>query len=383
LLVLCGARELHRLTGGPNSPLNIAERVYLKDFDLTGVQLLVANFSRVGISAPPETAQWVYAQTNGHPYLSQKMCARIEQARPAMITPEVIQVAAAEILRSDDHLEKMILQIDAEPPMREQLKQIVTGQTVPFSRLNSAIARLELLGAIRDAQQCVVRNALYAAAFRSHFEIPDAPPKPAAAPKPWGRIQLLILALIVLAINLPFLAVYTSDILLAPRALNQPVQLDTLGAKAIIRYDPILRANSTESNQIRVEVESAAPLSVTFRKDAAPDIVLEGTARRELKPPASQEKFAITLNQSGLGAMPYNPFNPRTEPRRVELVFAPQAQASPAQSVPLDFRVDFYSRFVISSILAIASAATFVVGLLGNLQKAREILDKLIKSGKG
>ncbi|MCI0476749.1 MAG: ATP-binding protein, partial [Anaerolineales bacterium] len=43
LLVLCGGRELHRLTAGPNSPLNIAERIYLKDFDAAGVQTLVAN----------------------------------------------------------------------------------------------------------------------------------------------------------------------------------------------------------------------------------------------------------------------------------------------------------------------------------------------------
>lgn len=384
LLVLCGGRELHRLTAGPNSPLNIAERIYLKDFDAAGVQTLVANFRRVApsVAAPLETAQWVYEQTGGYPYLTQKLCALIQQARPATITARVVQTAAAEILRSDDYLEKMILQIEADPPVRDQLKQIVTGKSLPFSRLNPTIARLELLGAIRDTKQCAVRNALFATAFRRHFGIPDAPPKPVAAPKPWGRVHLLILAVIVLAINLPFLAVYTSDILLSPRALNQSVSLNDLGAKAIIRYDPILRANSTESNQIRVEVEYtgiSAPIAVTFRKDAAPDIVLEGTAQRDLKPPASQEKFSITLNQSGAGAIPYNPFNPRTEHRQVELVFAPQGKSNPAQSVPLDFRVDFYSGFVISSILALASAATFIVGLLGNLQKARDLLEKFLK----
>ncbi|MBM3128966.1 MAG: hypothetical protein FJ009_10155 [Chloroflexi bacterium] len=383
LLVLCGGRELHRLTGGPNSPLNIAERIYLKDFSVTGVLALTANFPRAGIAAPPDTAQWVYDQTHGHPYLTQKLCALIERARPAAITPAVIETAAAEILRSDDHLEKMLLQIESDPPIREQLKPIVAGQAIPFSRLNAALARLELLGAIRDVGQCAVRNPIFAAAFRRHYGIPDAPPKPVAAPKRWGRIHLLIFAVIVLLINLPFLAVYTSDILLAPRAVNLPVKLNDLGASAIVRYDPILRANSAESNQVRVEVESAAPISVTFRKDAAPDLLLEGTAQRDLKPPASQEKFAITLNQSGLGAIPYNPFNPQTERRKAELVFAPPGQSQPAQSVPLDFRVDFYSGFVISALLSLASAVTFIVGLLGNLQKIRETLEKLIKPNQG
>ncbi len=382
LFILCGARELHRLTGGPNSPLNIAERIYLKDFDVAGVQTLVANFQRAGMAAPPETAQWVYDQTGGHPYLTQALCAIIERARPATITPEVIQSAAAEILRSDDHLEKMILQVDADAVARDQLAKIAAGQAVTFSRLSPAVARLELLGAIRDGGQCVMRNALCEMAFRRHFGIAAAPAAPAAPRRPWGRIALLIVAALVLMINLPFLSVYTSDILLSPRALNVPVALDDLGANAIIRYDPILRANSSEPSPISVEVDytrSVAPMAVTFRKDAAPDILLAGTAQRDLKPPASQEKFLITLNQSGVGVIPYNPFNPRTERRQVELVFAPQGQTSPAQKVPLDFRVDFYSGFLISIGLTIASAVTFLAGLLGNLQKAREIFTKLTK----
>lgn len=382
LFVLCGARELHRLTGGPNSPLNIAERVYLKDFDLAGVRLLVANFQRAGIVAPPETAAWVYAQTNGHPYLTQKLCAVIERTHCATITPEVVQTAAEEILRGDDHLEKMILQVDAEVQAREQLRQITAGQAIPFSRLNPTTARLELLGAIRDAKQCAIRNALYAAAFRQHFGISEVPPKPAPSLALWLRVALLTIAALVLAINLPFLAVYASDILLAPRTVNQPVELTNLGARAIIRYDPILRANSTDPTQIRVEVEytsAATPIAVTFRKIAAPDIVLDGTAQRDLKPPVSQEKFLITLNQSGVGVIPYNPFNPRTEHRQAELVFAPQNQTQPIQVVPLDFRVDFYSGFLISGALALASAVTFIVGLLGNVQKIRELLGKLTK----
>ena len=385
LFVLCGARELHRLTAGPNSPLNIAERIYLKDFDVAGVQSLVSNFQRAGIVAPPETAQWVYDQTGGHPYLTQKLCTLIEHARRATITPQVIQSAAEDILHSDDHLEKMILQVDAEPSACDQLKQIAAGQAVTFSRLSPTIARLELLGAIRDAKQCVMRNALYATAFRRHFGLSDAPAAPAAPRKSWGRIPLLILAAIVLAINLPFLWVYTSDILLSPRAVNLPLTLNDLGANAIIRYDPILRANSTEPSPISVEVEytrSTAPIAVTFRKDAATDVLLQGAAQRDLKPPASQEKFSITLNQSGLGAIPYNPFNPRTERRQVELVFAPQGQANPTQAVSLDFRVDFYSGFLISVILSIVSAVTFVAGLLGNIQKVREMFDKLTKPNK-
>jgi hypothetical protein len=183
-------------------------------------------------------------------------------------------------------------------------------------------------------------------------------------------------------VNVPFLYVYASDIILSPRIVNVPVTLADLGANAIVRYDPILRANSTVPTDVRVEVEQMTlPLSVTLRKKAT-DISIEGTAQRDLRPPADQERYAVTLNQSGWGVMTYNPLNPQTEHREVELVFQPQGRNNPLQSVPLDFRVDFYSTFLISVALSVASFVTFLAGLLGNIQKIRELLDKLTGANK-
>lgn len=377
LLVLCGARELHRLTTGPNSPLNIAERIYLKDFDVSGVQVLVDNLSRVGIGITPETAQWIYDYTGGHPYLTQKMCALIHAAHPTTVTLPIVQAAADEILRSDDHLEKMLLQIEAEPPVREQLEQIVAGQNVPFSRLNPTVARLELLGAIRDEKQCVVRNALFAAALQHRFGIPQTPPPPPPPPKPWGRWVLALVAALIVLINLPFLAVYTSDILLAPRSANVPVVLDAVGTRAIIRYDPILRANSNESNSINVEIEASRPItiSVTLYKDT--DIVLEGPAQREFKAPTTSTKFTVTLYQRGTEVFLHHLVNPAPQRRQVVLEFTP-----PGYRQTLDFRVDFYSSFIISLGLSLASAVTFLVGVLRNVQQARELLERLLKPAR-
>jgi GTPase SAR1 family protein len=377
LLVLCGARELHRLTSGPNSPLNIAERIYLKDFDVNGVQVLVANFPRVGIGITPETAQSIYEYTGGHPYLTQKMCALIHATHPDVVTPPVVRAAAEEILRSDDHLEKMLLQIEAEPPVREQLEQIVAGQSVPFSRLNPTVARLELLGAIRDEKQCIVRNALFAAAFRNRFGIPETPPPPPPQPKPWGRWVLAFVAILIFLVNLPFLTVYTSDILLAPRSVNVPVVLGDVGARAIIRYDPILRANSSEPNVISVEIESSrpTPISVTLYKGT--DIVLDGSAQREFKPPTTSDKFAITLYQHGADVFFQHLLNPSPQRRQVVLEFTP-----PGHRQALDFRVDFYSGFVISLGLTMASVVTFIVGVLRNVQQVRELLDRLLKPAR-
>ncbi len=169
LFVVTGARQLHDLMNGANAPLGMAECVYLQDLSLDGVSALVANFARAAIVAPEETSRWIFDQTSGHPYLTQKLCAILEQWRPGVITQEIVQRAAVQLLKSDDHLAKMLLQIDADPAARQTLERIVGGKKVPFNRLQSDVARLELLGAVRDAGNSEIRNPVFYAAFRSHF----------------------------------------------------------------------------------------------------------------------------------------------------------------------------------------------------------------------
>jgi hypothetical protein len=375
LIVFCGSRELHRLTGGPNSPLNIADRVYLRDLSVDGIRFLTANFARIGITAPPETADWLFAQTGGHPYLTQKLCALIEHWRPPSITPEIVQRAAAETLRSDDHLEKLVIQVDEEPPARDVLREIVAGTPVSFSRLKPPVARLELLGAIKEVgQQCVVRNALYLAAFRAHFGLPSAETPPGGAPRPWARYLIAIAALVIFLINVPFLYFYTTDILLASRSVNDRFALDAPDAIATIHYDRILRANTAEASVVRVEVENPSgrtPYLVDFRKQDA-DLTLRGSPQRQFDPPYHEEDFPISLNLSGVGALPYNPFQPYTSHRRVELEFSAGTPGSPPVTHTLDFRVDFYSAAIISTIVSIGSALAFIAGLWGNVQRLRQ-----------
>jgi len=378
LIVFSGAKELHRLTSSPNSPLNIAERVYLQDLSLEGVRVIAANFSRAGVAVPAETAQWLYEQTRGHPYLTQKLCALIEQWRPENVDQAIVQRAADEALRSDDHLEKMIIQIDADPTVGDLLKQIVAGQLIPFSRLNPIIARLELLGAIRDAGQCAVRNPLCQAAFRGHFGIPETPLRPALRRIPWIRALFVLLAAIVLAVNVPFLYTYTSDILVAPRAVNELFVPAGLDARAFIRYDQILRANDLTPTNITIELEQfevSAPITVTFKTNA-PDIIRQGEARRRFDPPAHTENFSFRLNLSGVN---YNPFQPTTPHRKIDLTFESSSPNASPLTYTADFRVDYYSAAIVSLAVSIGSIAAFLAGLWANVQKVRDALGFISK----
>ncbi|MBI3913296.1 MAG: AAA-like domain-containing protein [Chloroflexi bacterium] len=372
LFVFSGAKELHRLTTGPNSPLNIAERLYLRDFELAGVRKLTKNFARAKITAPPDAAQWIFDQTHGHPYLTHKVCALLEQTRPPKVTLETVQQITADILRSDDHLERMLMQIDAEPTAKKLIQEILSQKEIRFSRLRPNIARLELLGAIRDNGVCEIRNPIYESALRTHFSFPQIESAAGeTATKKWLRL-LPFVAAILLGANLPVLYIYATDVLLAPRTVNAPFQFSDPAISGVIHYDRVLRSNSAEPATIIVEadqINSTQPVFVTLRKFDA-DLIPDGAARRALNPPAHSERFPLTLNSSGFN---YNPFEPYTAHRQVEMAFE-SAQGGPGAVVKLDFRVDFYSAFIVSIGLAMSGAVAGLATIVRSWKRIRAFL---------
>ncbi len=361
LFVVCGAKELHRLTTGPNSPMNIAERIYLQDFKLDGVCTLTANFARAAIVAPEETARWIFDQTSGHPYLTQQLCATVEQWRPGVITQELVQRAAVQMLKSDDHLAKMLLQVDADSAVRQTLEKIAGGQKVPFSRLQPQVAQLELLGAIRDAGNCAIRNPIYYAAIRAHFNLTGGLKERG---RRWLRFLIAFLLLAFCILNIPFLYNYARDLYWAPRSVNDRFAAQTLGTSFVIHYDRVLSANDPAGKTISVEMEGApaAPLYVTLQFDQK-DLALDGNARRLLDQPFQNTQFKFTMNQTGVGGLRYNPLEPATDHRQVRLLFQLKENAAQTETYTADFLVDYNSAFILS---AVASVASFI-GSLGTI----------------
>ncbi len=381
LFVFAGARDLHRLTGGPNSPMNIAERVYLQDLTLDGVRQIVSNFRRASIMAPEESARWVYDQTSGHPYLTQRLCSQIEQWHPGVVTLEIVQRAAVHILKTDDHLDKMLSQIDAEAPARRTLEGIVSGKKTPFTRLQPEIARLELLGAIREAgNNAVVRNPIYYAAFRTHFNIKPQAEKQKIRGK---RLAIALIAFAFFLLNLPFMFNYTYDIYWLPRSVNDRFVTQALGADFLIHYDRVLLANGTDPSVISVDLEgspTAGPVYITFLGDQ--DITLDGSKRISLDQPYQQARFKFRLNQIGLSVLRYNPFRPATDHRRVNLLFELASGASTRETYIADFLVDYYSAFVFSAVVTLASFIASLSAIFARMGHFQDLVG-LVKRATG
>jgi len=171
LFVFSGAVDLYGLTYGTNSPLNICEKVYLQDLAEADVARLVALFRRLGVTVPADAATRVYALTGGHPYLTMRMCALLEQAGARRLGREQIEAAAEEILVEDDNIHHLIRELERLPQARKRLREIVVdGRQMPFTRNDPVLAALEMIGALKPAQPCQVRNTLYERALRPYLE---------------------------------------------------------------------------------------------------------------------------------------------------------------------------------------------------------------------
>jgi hypothetical protein len=128
--------------------------------------------------------------TSGHPYLTQRICALIEQSQLARkralrrITLRDVDHALDQMYEGDENLRYVTLQLERYAQAGELLRRmLLKGVTVPFSIIDSRVARLFVIGAIRretttetvdgierDRSHCAIRNPIYERALRRHFE---------------------------------------------------------------------------------------------------------------------------------------------------------------------------------------------------------------------
>ena len=171
LFVFCGAVDLYNLTFGTNSPLNICEKIYLSDFPLEDVQRLVMNFEKLGVSVHPEAINRIYELTQGHPYLTQRLCALMERRGVEVVSVSEVDSAVEDMLTDDDNLRHVIRQIMKSPEVARRLAEIVVEERhLTFTRNDPVLARLEMIGIIGPELVCKVRNPIYERVMRDYLE---------------------------------------------------------------------------------------------------------------------------------------------------------------------------------------------------------------------
>jgi hypothetical protein len=175
--VLAGGVELCDMAVHRSSPLrNVLDEIYLGDLSPVAVESLIAASGEGARLAASGGA--IHAWTSGHPYLTQALA---EEALGAASIDE----AAAALLRSESHNLPHVFHAITREDLEPLFRRIVGGERVEFIRLDERVARLELLGVIKEeAGACRPRNPLYAeaAAGRYATSLDGGQPVPAARP---------------------------------------------------------------------------------------------------------------------------------------------------------------------------------------------------------
>jgi hypothetical protein len=162
--ILAGGIELCDMAVHRNSPLrNVLDEIYLGDLSEAAVTALLVAAAAPGL--PGSCAAELCAWTAGQPYLTQALAE--EAARSGSIA-----AGAATLLSAETHnLPHVFHAIDREG-LEPVFRQIVAQEPIPFTRLDDDVARLELVGVLRDdTGLCRPRNALYAEAARRRYGI--------------------------------------------------------------------------------------------------------------------------------------------------------------------------------------------------------------------
>jgi serine phosphatase RsbU (regulator of sigma subunit) len=171
MFLLAGAMDMLELTTGKNSPLgNVTERIYLGDLSLAETEQLVGEaFQSSQLRPVPRISDQLHTWTSGHPYWTQLLAAILENERqPA--TEETIEGIVEQLLRTEAiNLPHVIGSLRSDTALWRLVESLLDGIPLYFSRANAAIARLELIGILKDHEgRCMIRNRIYQEAMHKH-----------------------------------------------------------------------------------------------------------------------------------------------------------------------------------------------------------------------
>jgi len=164
VFVIAGSTDMLDLAVGRNSPLrNVVETLYLGDLSATETERLLSVVLADRTSAGRDRIfERLHEWTHGHPYWTQLLGAALKLQFPAC-DESTIDLTVAELLRTEDrNLPHLFRALEADPALADLVAAVVGGTPVSFSRANRAVARLELLGLLRnDDGRCAIRNRIY------------------------------------------------------------------------------------------------------------------------------------------------------------------------------------------------------------------------------
>jgi hypothetical protein len=171
VFILAGGTDMLDLTVGRNSPLrNVTETIYLGDLAPAETeQLLWEVFGEAQKDSYPDINRHLHTWTEGHPYWTQLLAAELSDRLYGSTEGSVDGIVAHLIRTEDKNLPHIFHSLQADKALLNMFEAVLEGMPLPFSRTNAAVAKLELIGVVKErAGHCAIRNRIYRRAMEGH-----------------------------------------------------------------------------------------------------------------------------------------------------------------------------------------------------------------------
>ena len=204
VVALAGSVNPGDLVKDPDiSPFNVGQEIGLNDFTKEETRTLTEQLANLALPVEQAVHQTIYEWTNGHPYLTQRICAELEKiahrGQITTITPSQVTRIVEEVIlnpvnplqrdKNLKHVTKMLHNLS--PPVAQLWSQLRAGEAIHASY--GLDLELYLTGAVKNqGGRLVIRNRIYERAFL-HTHLPTETAKdaiPAFKPPPGIQIQV-------------------------------------------------------------------------------------------------------------------------------------------------------------------------------------------------
>jgi hypothetical protein len=152
------------------SPFNKAKPLELEDFTPAQVAELLRR-AKIGDELVQVLQDRLFYWTDGQPYLVQRLCEVIFSDAPSSLTNEQIDAAVYLLERRDRvHLPPIFEKLFASNRLIQQSERVLDGLEVDFApasiRWQAELTSLGLIKEQKSTGRCIIRNPIYARAFR-------------------------------------------------------------------------------------------------------------------------------------------------------------------------------------------------------------------------
>jgi serine/threonine protein kinase len=169
MFLLAGASDMLEVATGRNSPLrNVTESIYLGDFSLSETEeLLDRGSEETSAPFPPDIRRSLYNWTSGHPYWTQLLGTTVSSQNEYLTSGSISRLVEELIRTEDKNLPHIFQLLQADDNQWKILELLLDGAPISFSRANSTVARLELIGVLKNENgRCAIRNNIYREALQ-------------------------------------------------------------------------------------------------------------------------------------------------------------------------------------------------------------------------